>query len=64
MEGRHVGLDFYDLLIEALKMPRTGFMSETVMCLRCRGRASCEVVCGESLERHASRFLPGVTQSN
>ena len=22
-EGRHVGLDFYDLLIEALKMPRT-----------------------------------------
>jgi hypothetical protein len=24
-EGRHVGLDFYDLLIEALKMPGTGF---------------------------------------
>src|SRR6202158_857140 len=22
-EGRHVGLDFYDLLIEALKMPRS-----------------------------------------
>jgi hypothetical protein len=23
-EGRHVGLDFYDLLIEALKIPVTG----------------------------------------
>jgi hypothetical protein len=27
MEGRHVGLDFYDLLIEALKAPVTGAMS-------------------------------------
>jgi hypothetical protein len=33
MEGRHVGLDFYDLLIEALIDPAPGVLS-VIACFR------------------------------